>query len=77
LGDIVGTFKSLTTVRYTQGVKTDGWPAFRERLWQRNYYEEILRGNTALLRVRDYIAENPHRWTTDPENPAALARSRV
>src|SRR5215470_2523364 len=38
LGEIVGTFKSLVTVEYVQGVKASGWQPFRQRLWQRNYY---------------------------------------
>jgi len=37
LGDVMGAFKSVTTVAYTRGVKTSGWPGFRGRLWQRNY----------------------------------------
>jgi REP-associated tyrosine transposase len=40
LGDVVGAFKSRVTVEYTRGVKTKGWPAFRRRLWQRNFYEQ-------------------------------------
>ncbi len=37
LGDVVGAFKSVTTVAYTRGVKASGWPGFRGRLWrQRN-----------------------------------------
>lgn len=37
LGDVVGAFKSITTVQYARGVDTRGWPAFSKRLWQRNY----------------------------------------
>jgi putative transposase len=36
LGDVVGAFKSMTTVGYIDGVKASGWPGFRRRLWQRN-----------------------------------------
>jgi REP element-mobilizing transposase RayT len=43
LGDVVGAFKSLATVGYIDGVKANGWPEFRGRLWQRNYYEHIIR----------------------------------
>ena len=43
LGDVVGAYKSLTTVEYTRGVKTLNWPPFERRLWQRNYYEHTLR----------------------------------
>ncbi len=40
----------------------DGWPPFRERLWQRNYYERIVRGDDALEGIRRYILANPARW---------------
>jgi putative transposase len=69
LGEVVGGFKSLATVGYINGVKANGWPGFRGRLWQRNYYEHIIRDETALNRVRRYIDENPARWEFDDENP--------
>jgi putative transposase len=72
LGDVVGAFKSLATVSYITGVKTHGWPGFRGRLWQRNYYEHIIRDEPALNRVRRYIDENPARWEFDDENPQKI-----
>ena len=69
LGDVVGAFKSLTTVGYIDGVKTNGWPEFRGRLWQRNYYEHVIRNEGALNRIRRYIEENPARWEMDEDNP--------
>jgi hypothetical protein len=39
-------------------------------LWQRNYFEHIVRGDDDLDRIRQYIATNPVRWTLDGENPA-------
>jgi putative transposase len=69
--DVVHRFKSLTTAKYRRGVDKEGWPPFRNRLWQRNYYEHIIRDDEDLARVRAYIADNPARWTEDPENPSA------
>ncbi|MGB9753481.1 transposase [Roseiflexus castenholzii] len=69
VGDIVGAFKSITTVRYTHGVKHCGWLPFRGRLWQRNYYEHIIRDKGSLNRIRDYIVNNPLQWERDRENP--------
>jgi REP element-mobilizing transposase RayT len=43
LGDIAGAFKSTTTNHYIDGVNKDGWRPFRGRLWQRNYYDKIVR----------------------------------
>lgn len=62
LADVVGAFKSLTTLEYTRGVKQFHWPFFRQRLWQRNYYEHIIRNAQDLAETRDYIANNPQKW---------------
>ena len=72
LGDVVGAFKSRVTVEYTRGVKTQEWQAFRRRLWQRNFYEHIIRKEASLNRIRQYILDNPSRWTFDRENPLAV-----
>ena len=71
LGDVVGALKSIATVRYAQGVKAGMWSPFRERLWQRNYYEHVIRNESELNRAREYIAGNPGLWDRDRENPAA------
>jgi putative transposase len=52
-----------------KGVKQHGWTAFPGKLWQRNYYEHILRNEDELNHVRQYIAENPLNSGTDEENP--------
>ncbi len=70
LGTVIGAYKSLTTVEYARGVKMLGWSPFAGKLWQRNYYEHIIRNETALSRIRQYIKDNPARWAEDPENPA-------
>ena len=51
LGGVVGAFKSLTTVEYMRGVRAQGWTPFRGRLWQRNYYEHIVRDDKSLGRI--------------------------
>jgi putative transposase len=71
LADVVHRFKTLTTKRYADGVKTQGWPAFHGRLWQRNYYEHVIRGEESLNRIRRYIENNPASWAFDEENPRA------
>ena len=69
LPDVVHRFKSLTTAKYGRGVHNDGWRPFPGRLWQRNYYEHIMRNENELNRVRQYIVDNPAGWEEDPENP--------
>ncbi len=69
LGDIVNWFKTMTTNRYIHGVKQNDWPPFSGRLWQRNYYEHIIRKEDELNRFRCYIADNPANWQTDRGKP--------
>jgi putative transposase len=38
-------------------------------IWQRNYYEHIIRNDASLNRIRQYIADNPASWAHDEENP--------
>ncbi|MCL5279874.1 MAG: transposase [Planctomycetes bacterium] len=71
LGDIVQRFKTLTTKRYTDGVRQRGWRAFPGRLWQRNYFEHIIRNDHSLEQIRLYILTNPASWMLDRENPEA------
>ena len=67
LPEIVHRLKSLTTHRYIDGVKNNNWPRFDTRLWQRNYYEHIIRNEKDFLAVNDYILANPMNWEKDEE----------
>ena len=61
LSRIVQSFKSLTTVEYTRGVKAKRYPPFDRILWQRGFNERILRNDRELDLVRAYIEANPAR----------------
>jgi putative transposase len=61
LPDVMQEFKSRTTVAYVQGVRQQGWPRFDGTLWQRSYYDHVVRDDADLARVRTYIEENPMR----------------
>ncbi len=74
LPDVVHRFKTMTTKRYIDGVKQHGWPRFGGKLWQRNYYEHIIRNDTDLQRIREYIENNPTQWDLDKKNPADTHR---
>lgn len=41
-------------------------------VWQRNYYEHIIRSEASLNRIRQYVLDNPARWTFDRDNPSAI-----
>lgn len=66
LATIVRAFKSVTARRINDLRGTPGEP-----VWQRNYYEHVIRDDRALRRIRQYIADNPLQWALDPENPHA------
>ncbi len=68
---IVQWFKTMTTNEYMRGIKRSRWVPLRSRLWQRNYYEHIIRDEESLSRIREYILNNPAQWAFDRENPEA------
>ena len=67
LPEIVHRIKSLTTHRYMLGVRDKGWPRFDKRLWQRNYYEHIIRNERDYQAIYEYIFANPFNWEKDEE----------
>lgn len=69
---VVQWFKTMTTNEYIRGVKQHRWPTFPGKLWQRNYYEHIVRNDDELNRIRQYIIDNPAKWAMDRENPEAV-----
>ena len=72
LADIVHWFKTMTTNQYIRAVKRGEWPPFRKKLWQRNYYEHVIRDEEELNHFRQYIGDNPANWQKDEENPDAI-----
>ena len=66
---VVQWFKTMTTNEYIKKVKNNGWQPFKEKMWQRNYYEHIIRNEYELNRIREYIINNPLKWELDFENP--------
>jgi len=70
LGAVVRAFKSATTKRINSMRNTPGAP-----VWQRNYYEHIIRSEDDLMRIRQYIRDNPAKWADDPDNPANIPKA--
>ncbi len=82
LGAVIQNFKSLSTRKIHQwlgrgeafaGGKIDSGSATManaspKQVWQRNYYDRIIRDDKELDRIRLYIIENPRLWAEDPEN---------
>jgi len=65
VGDVVGAFKSLSTNEYIRGVKNNGWSRFNKKLWQRNYYEHIIRDEKSCYQIWEYVQTNPLKWQDD------------
>jgi REP element-mobilizing transposase RayT len=60
IGAIIGQFKSAATKRINQLRNNPGGA-----VWQRNYYERVIRDDRELDTIRQYIADNPARWADD------------
>jgi len=68
LGKIIQWFKTMTTNQYIKNVKNNNWKPFNKRLWQRNYYEHIIRNKTELNKIREYVRLNAETWEKDRNN---------
>jgi REP element-mobilizing transposase RayT len=64
LGAVMGQFKSIVTKRINGLWNVSGRP-----IWQRNYYEHIIRNHDDHDRIHRYIESNPSMWADDDENP--------
>ena len=65
LNQIVQWFKTMTTNEYIKNIHLNDWKTFNGKLWQRNYYEHIIRNEHELRAYRKYIKDNPSRWEED------------
>jgi REP element-mobilizing transposase RayT len=74
LGRVVQWFKTMTTNEYIRGVREGVCPPFQKRLWQRNYWEHIVRGEADLPVIETYIERNPEEWAWDHDNREAMRR---
>jgi len=71
LSKIVGRFKMVTSKQINIRRGTAGLP-----VWQRNYFEHVIRDEESLRRIRQYIVDNPAQWEFDRENPAVCISER-
>jgi len=65
LGSFIAGFKASVTSRAGRELNSGN-------IWQRNYYEHILRDQTDYERIAVYIIDNPTNWNEDDENPQNL-----
>ena len=64
LGRLIGVFKTVSTKRINILHSTQGMP-----LWQRDFYEHVVRNEAELMAIREYVLANPARWNEDENNP--------
>jgi len=55
----------MSTNEYIRGVKISGWQRFNGKLWQRDYWEHIIRDQKTFDEISDYIINNPINWNAD------------
>ena len=63
--EIVQWFKTMSTNEYIRGVKQLGWPRFDGKLWQRSYWDHIIRDQKTYKNICEYIYCNPMNWKDD------------
>ena len=69
LGAFIAGYKSTVTTQINQLRNSPGTP-----VWQRNYYEHVVRTSRALDAIREYIVQNPLRWELDTYNSEATKK---
>ena len=62
LQDIMRFFKTMTTNEYIKGVKSGRLPPFEQKLWQKSYYDHVVRNQQDYNEVWEYIENNPAKW---------------
>ena len=71
VSEIVQAFKRYSTIEYIKMVKKGIVPPFEKQIWQRSFYDHIIRNHDDYNEVFRYIRENPMRWKADRFNTDA------
>lgn len=74
ISEIIQRYKTFTTNQYIKNVKLNNWPPFHNRLWQRSFYDHVVRYDESLEKIQTYILNNPFKWEYDRNNPNRKAR---
>lgn len=65
LQDVIGWYKTMTTNTFIRAVKAGEIPPFDGAVWQRSYYDHVIRNEREYLQVWQYIDDNPAQWAED------------
>ena len=66
--------RTMSTNEYLRNVKQKGWQPFNQKLWQRKFYDRMIRNENELQNIRETIINNPMKWELDKGNPANWKR---
>ncbi|MEJ2635630.1 MAG: transposase [Calditrichia bacterium] len=67
ISQIICSFKSRSSVEYIRYIKRNNLN-FSGKIWQRSFYDHVIRNERSLNAIRDYIADNPNNWEQDIEH---------
>jgi REP element-mobilizing transposase RayT len=65
LWNIIWWFKSITSHNYIKMVKEWKAKIFNKKLWQRNFYDHIIRNKESYIKISEYVENNPIKWKED------------
>jgi REP element-mobilizing transposase RayT len=68
VGDMIGAYKSIVANECLELWKSKRPDEMMGKLWQRNFFEHIIRDEQSLNNIREYVLHNPENWETDSEN---------
>ena len=68
LHKIIQWFKTMATNEYIRNVKMNDWEPFNGKLFQRDYYEHIIRNEIAYNNIAAYVKDNPANWDSNNLN---------
>jgi len=66
------THRSVPTTKRRFANYPVNWKPFDQKIWQRNYYDRVIRNEKELDKIKKYIFENPLKWELDKNNPENL-----
>ncbi|MCK4917633.1 MAG: transposase, partial [Candidatus Omnitrophica bacterium] len=67
ISNIVGSFKSKTSVKYLRYINNKNLNVCGQ-IWQRSFHDHIIRNDKSLNKIRNYIETNPQNWENDIDN---------
>ena len=68
ISEVMRQFKATTSRMYKKGMAKNGWKEYGLRLWQRSFFDIIIRNQRMFDYINNYVSINPERWAYDKIN---------